>query len=259
MFKVAIDDGHGMNTAGKRTPTFPDGSIMKENEFNRRVAHLLAVHLVRCGIDVLMVAPGDVDTPLSKRTEAANKAKVDLYISIHANAMTGSWGAARGIETYHYTQASPDSKRAARIIHKHLIAGTRLSDRGVKSADFYVLRETAMPAVLVECGFMDNLKEAKLLLTEAYRAECAEELARGVCEYLGVTFVQENARPSNPAPNNYPEVQGVVNLVVNGNDTGEGYIINGFTYVPVRTIGEALNIEVNWDGTTKTVRLKQND
>lgn len=189
--KVAIDDGHGLETAGKRTPTLPDGMIMKENEFNRRVAQLLAAHLVRSGVDVLMVAPSDLDTPLSVRTDTANKAKVDFYISIHANAYgAGGFNSVRGIETFHYTNASENSKRAARIIHKHLLEGTKLPDRGVKTADFQVLRETTMPAVLVECGFMTNIEEARWLLTEIYRAECALEIAKGICEYLGAPFVE---------------------------------------------------------------------
>ncbi len=190
---IAIDDGHGMETAGKRTPKFSDGSIMHENEFNSRVAQLLAVHLIRCGYDVIMVAPSDKDIPLKVRTDTANKAKADLYISIHTNAMTGYWGAARGIETFHYTKASENSKRAARIIHKHLLTGARLADRGVKAADFHVLRETIMPAVLVECGFMDNIEEAQLLITEEYRVECALELAKGICEYLGDPFLVEKS------------------------------------------------------------------
>lgn len=257
MFKVAIDDGHGMETAGKRTPTMPDGTVMKENEFNRRVAQLLAEHLVRCGIDVLMVAPNDVDTPLSVRTDAANKAKADLYISIHANAMTGSWGTARGIETFHYTKASANSIRAAEIIHKHLLEGTKLPDRGVKSADFHVLRETTMPAVLVECGFMDNLEEAKLLVTEAYRAECALEIAKGICEYFGVPFV-EVAKPTPVVvtnPEALPAIQDRVNIVVNGKEMPQGYLIDGLTYVPIRTVSEALGATIGWDQQTKTASL----
>lgn len=258
MYKVAIDDGHGMETAGKRTPTMPDGTVMKENEFNRRVAQLLAVYLVRCGIDVLMVAPNDVDTPLSVRTDTANKAKANFYISIHANAMTGSWGTARGIETFHYTKASEGSKRAAEIIHKHLLAGTKLPDRGVKSADFYVLRETSMPSVLVECGFMDNLEEAKLLVTEAYRAECALEIAKGICEYFGVPFV-EVAKPESVVvtnPEALPAIQDRVNIVVNGKEMPQGYLIGGLTYVPIRTVSEALGATVGWDAGTKTASLK---
>lgn len=195
---IAICDGHGMETPGKRTPLFPDGSFMHENDFNRAVAGILDKHLQRCGFRTLMVAPGDTDTPLKVRTDLANNAHADFYISIHANAMGISWGSASGIETFHYINVSQESKRAAEIIHKHLLEGTKLLDRGVKTADFHVLRETNMPAVLVECGFMDNLVEAKLLLTQAYREECAIEIAQGICEYFGVSYIAEGEIKMTP-------------------------------------------------------------
>ena len=186
---IALDDGHGMETAGKRTPVLPDGTVMRENEFNRRVVALLDGHLQRCGFRTLPVAPTDVDTPLKARTDAANAANADLYVSVHANAVgAGELNGTRGIETFHYTSASSESRRAAAILHRNLIDGTPLPDRGVKSANFHVLRETHMPAVLVECGFMTNVSDAALLRSEAYRAECAEELARGVCEYFGTIY-----------------------------------------------------------------------
>lgn len=183
-----------METPGKRTPLFPDGSFMHENEFNRTVGGILDIHLQRCGFRTLRVAPDDTDTPLKVRTDLANNARADFYISIHANAMGSTWGNAKGIETFHYIKVNQESKRAAEIIHKHLLEGTKLFDRGVKTADFHVLRETHMPAVLVECGFMDNIAEAKLLLTDAYRAECATEIAKGICKYLSVTFMAEEGK-----------------------------------------------------------------
>ncbi|UFJ40086.1 N-acetylmuramoyl-L-alanine amidase [Brevibacillus humidisoli] len=195
---IAVDDGHGMETAGKRTPPFSDGTVMRENEFNRAVIAYLDAALQRCGFLTLLVAPGDDDVPLSTRTELSNNAirnkynrPADLYISIHTNAFTGEWqDKARGIETYHYPDVE-DGKRAAQIIHSHLLRGTNLPDRGVKTADFYVLRHTTMTAVLVECGFMDNREEAELLRSEAYRKECAEEIVTGICEYFSVEYVPE--------------------------------------------------------------------
>ncbi len=187
---IAIDDGHGVETAGKRTPLFANGKFMHENEFNNAVAQLVKINLERCGFKTIMVAPSDKDIPLAERTAAANSAKADFYISIHANAMTGSWGEASGIETYHYP-GSTKGQAAAEIIHKQLIKGTPLKDRCVKSAKFYVLKYTNMPAVLVECGFMDNLKEATLLLSGAYRKECADEISKGICEYFKVAWVEE--------------------------------------------------------------------
>src|SRR5690606_5129989 len=105
---IAIDDGHGMETAGKRTPVFKDGTkspqtgnnFTHENEFNRAVAKYLKEELERCGMKTIMVAPTDEDTPLETRVATANKAKADFYISIHANALNGKWGSHGGTETY---------------------------------------------------------------------------------------------------------------------------------------------------------------
>jgi N-acetylmuramoyl-L-alanine amidase len=189
---IAIDDGHGMETAGKRTSMFPGTNVfMRENEFNNAVAQLLKINLESAGFDTLMVAEGDTDIPLKVRTDAANKANADLYVSIHANAYKGEWGEWGGISTYHYP-GSVEGKKAAEIIHKNLLQGTKLGDRGVLTENFHVLRETNMPAVLCECAFMDNLSEAKLLLTGAYRQECACEICKGICEYYGVEWVPDS-------------------------------------------------------------------
>lgn len=197
---IALSDGHGMEkgkeTPGKRTDIFTDGTkssetgnnFMYENEFNRRVIAILKEELERCGFKVLLVAPTDVDTPLNTRVKLANDAKVDLYLSVHANAMTGKWGSQNGIETL--TIGSGEGLRIGKIIHKHLLQGTKLTDRGMKTrTDLAEIRLTKMPSVLVECGFMDNLREAKLLLSEEYRQECAIEVAKGICEAYKITYV----------------------------------------------------------------------
>jgi len=255
---IAIDDGHGMETPGKRTPKFEDGSFMKENEFNKRVAELLNEHLIRCGFKTVMVAPTDVDTPLAERVKTANNAKADFYISIHANAAGdgNTFNNGKGIETF-YNPGSINGEKAAKIIHRHLLNGTKLVDRGVKSTSFYVLKNTKMPAVLVECGFMTNYEEALLLKSESYRAECAEELAKGICEYFGIAYVERKSEPSssNSQENKKPIVSGEVNVVVDGKQIANGYLINNTTYVPLRAIGEAIDANVNWDQKTQTATI----
>jgi N-acetylmuramoyl-L-alanine amidase len=206
---IALSDGHGMLTAGKRTPEFTDGTIsqetkkrfMHENEFNRAVVKYLDEHLRRIGFKTLLVAPTDADTPLSTRTNLADARDADIYLSIHANALLGKWGNAKGIETFYFI-GSKEGERLARIVHKELIKGTKLADRGLKSGNhLWEVRKPEMPAVLVECGFMDNLSEAKLLLSDAYRKECAEEIARGVCAYYDVAFTTGKAATTQPESN----------------------------------------------------------
>lgn len=187
--KIAIDNGHGLNTPGKRTPFFPDGTQIREWQFNYPTALKLGELLMANGFEVIFVSPGEDDTLLATRAARANQTKADFFISIHYNAHQGVWGSHGGIETYYYS-GSVKGQQLATVIHEELIQETGLRNRGFKSANFQVLRETTMPAVLVECGFMDNLKEAKLMLQEEYQWKCARALAKGICRYAGREYVE---------------------------------------------------------------------
>lgn len=198
MFKIAIDNGHGRNTPGKRTPIFPGtNSFIHEWEFNHPTSKKLDEILKQLGFSVLLVSDTEEDTALKERTDKANLFNADLFISIHFNALTGKWGTQSGIETYHYPTSSK-GKKVAEYIQKNLIENTSRKNRGVKGANFFVLRETKMPSVLVECGFMDNLAEAKLMLNEDYQMKCAESIAMGICEYFGVDYKTRSDWDSKP-------------------------------------------------------------
>lgn len=196
-YLIALSDGHGILTYGKRSPILPNGmksetgNFMHENEFNRSVINKLDKHLQRCGFDILLVAPTDADTPLTVRTNLANSKKADIYVSVHANAFDAEFNERdpQGIETFHYPN-SIQGKKLAEIIHKHLIQGTKQVDRGVKAENFHEVRETNMPSVLIEAEFMDNLDGVKLLLSDSFRGECAVEIAKGICEYFGVKYIE---------------------------------------------------------------------
>lgn len=199
---VYLTGGHELTTAGKRTPLFPDGTFMHEKEFNQAVVDRLIKLFSFIKVETLRVDPIDKDTSLQERTDAANnhfknmqlmfgKANVrSIYISVHANAMTGKWNNTwGGLETFYYrkgTRYSSEGQKLAAAIQEQLLKGTPLKDRKVKGANFHELRETAMVSALVECGFMDNIHEAKLLLSDMYRDECAREIFIGTCNYLGI-------------------------------------------------------------------------
>lgn len=248
---IAIDDGHGMDTFGKRTPKFENGTFMKENEFNRAVANYLKIDLERCGFKTLTVAPTDKDISLKQRVDLANNKKADFYISIHANALTGEWGSQNGIETYYYT-GSIEGKKTAKIIHTFLMQGSTMTDRGVKTANFYVLKNTNMPAVLVECGFMDNLREAKLLMSEEYRRECAEEIAKGICKYFNVKYKNSE--------NKLKQISVLQNsITIKYNDRkidADNFIYSEITYVPLRFLTENFGKIIDWDEKNKIINIK---
>lgn len=191
-YSVGVDDGHGYNTPGKRTP---DG--YPENEFNHYTKEYLMEDLRRCGITPIDCSPSREDNSLMDRCNIANRASCNVFVSIHYNAFSDQWRYdVEGIETYFWSGVSinTDGGRLAELIHKYLIQGTQMRNRGVKSADYCVLRETNMPAALVECGFMDNPNDAALMKSEAYRRECSAEICRGICEYFGVQYVERQAQ-----------------------------------------------------------------
>ncbi|WP_243290513.1 N-acetylmuramoyl-L-alanine amidase [Bacillus sp. FJAT-47783] len=176
--KIAIDAGHGYETKGKQTV---DG--MKEYEFNRSVAHHLKAELKKFKqVNVFFTHSDDRDVPLQMRTKIANDLDVHLFLSIHANAYGDGkhWNDVHGIETYIYPSRPKEAEKLAKKIQRELVLATGRKDRGVKTANFHVLRETKMTAVLCECGFMTNQQEAALLKSESYRQTCAKALARSI-------------------------------------------------------------------------------
>lgn len=196
---IIVDDGHGTETKGKRTPDFDDGSHIKENEFNHPTKILLTQYLIAQGFGVYDVSPERTDTPLSIRTDRANdfqklnKYKIYIFISIHFNAIDSKWNdLVGGIETY-YHPVSTNGKKLATIVQKWLLKGTKLKDRKAQSANFHVLRETNkhITAILVECGFMSNKTEALLMRNVEYQKECALEITKGVCEYFNITYKEQ--------------------------------------------------------------------
>lgn len=248
---IAIDDGHGVDTQGKRTPAFNDGSVMLENEFNSSTAEELKKALERCGFETILVAPENTDTPLKTRVKRANEAKANLYISIHANAYGVYWNEVAGIETYVYSLFDVETVKAAKLIQKELIADTGAKDRGVKAdPQLYVLNSTKMPAVLAECGFMTNLVEAAKLKTLEYRKLCAEAICKGVCKYFSVTYV--------------PDIitENLIKIIIDGTEQ----IIDGIqikdsaggitNYAKIRSIAPLLGYNVSNNGSMAILNKK---
>ena len=211
---IALDDGHGMNTSGKRTPPLTEdlyidgklvrkkGEVIKENEFNRAVVKYLAEALKRCGFDVLLVAPTDEDTPLATRVSRANNANADAYVSKHYNALGSIWQTkAKGLVTIiHYNHQSK-TKVLANNVHEELWKlhsdhnctnyGVR-TDTDISGYSLYVLRNTKMPAILTESGFMDNMTEVVDMLDTNFQQADAEATCKGLCKAFGVTYVKPN-------------------------------------------------------------------
>nr|ADF97553.1 PlyM28 [uncultured phage] len=180
--KIILDAGHGPNTPGKRSP---DG--MREFQFNSRVADVMKAELEKYeGVTVYFAHDPKRDVPLKERTDKANKLCVDLFFSIHANANTGKMGDWGGIDSFVYTSNPKEARKLADIVQRNLIAATKLRNRGVKTADFLVLRETHMTAILVEHGFMDSKTDLPYLKSDAYRKLCAVTNVKSIAQMYGL-------------------------------------------------------------------------
>lgn len=185
--KIAIGAGHGGNgiTPGKRTP---DGEY--EWTFNDKVVRSAIRHLEAYGFKVLRLDDenGKVDVPLRERTDKANKFGADVLVSVHHNAYTGKWGGHTGTETFIYEGLSDSSEahRLAQIVQERLVGAYKLKDRGVKKANFHMVRESNMPAILTEGGYMDSTIDIKCMRDNAVLENVGQAIADGVAKYLGV-------------------------------------------------------------------------
>ena len=200
--KFAIDAGHGNNTSGKRSP---DGSL-REFWFNNAVA-MEVTKILRNEYGQEVINPYDVsgviDTPLNTRVQRANTARADAFISIHANAAgSGGWSSAEGIETFIYNVGDqPGSMKLAANVQNHLVRDTGRKNRGVKRGNFAVLRDTNMPAILIEAGFMTSLQENNLLKSDSYRKLAARAIVKGIAQTYNLKQkTQPAAKPAAAAP-----------------------------------------------------------
>jgi N-acetylmuramoyl-L-alanine amidase len=175
---VVIDPGHGGTDPGTISIT-----NKHEKDFNLALAlKVQALLLNEPEIEVVMTRETDIYPTRTERVKLANKISADVFVSIHGNSVLSS-PQASGTETYYYQRSS--SKELADIIHKNLIKAIGFKDRGVKDKSLQVIRETTMPAVLLEIGFLSNSSEEKAMMSETVQQKAAMAIVDGIKEYLG--------------------------------------------------------------------------
>ena len=207
MTKIAIDAGHGSQTGGKRTP---DG--YREHWINVKVAYYCEQYLKSKGIQTVRIgwndtnSKDDTDYTLSYRQKLIKNAKCDYPVSCHANAFGNgtTYNSANGVETLisNVTSYQKDSLRFAQCVQNRLIQGTKQTNRGVKKQSLAMCNCVAMgtkASCLVEIAFMTNKFEADLMKTESFCKEQGEDIAKGICDYLGINTSQ--APTSTPTTN----------------------------------------------------------
>lgn len=194
---VILDAGHCKRTAGKRSP---DGSLM-EWEFNNDMQYRLKKRLEQLGFIVYLVNPNPeegVEVTLGTRCTRANNYWVSkgkpncLFISLHANAAgANGWSTARGVEVYTASNASQNSKNAARFINDNIFEEVYKVDkgfknRGCKTNSFYVVKHTKMPSILIEYEFYSN--QAGVALLSNKRDLLCEATIKGICKYFSMGY-----------------------------------------------------------------------
>lgn len=189
---IYLDNGHGGMIAGKYV-TAPDKmycfgeECIYEGEFNRQVVYRVMESLDLMGIPYVNVCPEIRDVSLQTRTDRANKDWIErgmpksIFLSIHANA-----GGGRGAEAFTYPGDSPADRYADILLNNMNLIGRIRTDESDgdldKEAKFHVLRETLMPAVLLECAFMDNKSDFDKLISRDFRQKCADMVSLSLHE-----------------------------------------------------------------------------
>ncbi|MFP4133940.1 MAG: N-acetylmuramoyl-L-alanine amidase [Halothece sp.] len=172
---IVIDPGHG-----GRDPGAIGIEGLQEKNVVLPISRYVRDALEAKGVRVQMLRESDRFISLSGRAEMANRANADLFISIHANAISMTRPDVNGIETYYHSQG----RALATSIHRSMLKNTNMRDRGVRQANFYVLRNSSMPAVLVETGFLTGLEDAPRLADDNFRQEMGEAIAEGILDYV---------------------------------------------------------------------------
>lgn len=177
---IILDAGHGGTDEGAKVSAFMEKKIALTTAF------LAKKHLEELGYRVVMTRSRDVYLPLQRRVSVANKNKGSLFVSVHFNSSPSA--EAQGIEIFYFDSKemwrAKASKRLASCILYRVVDQTEATSRGVKRGNFHVIRETEMPAVLVEGGFITNRDERGKLHDKAYLDRLAVGIAQGIDRYM---------------------------------------------------------------------------
>lgn len=177
---IILDPGHGGKDEGTKVRN------LVEKQLTLRTAYIAKKELETLGYRVILTRARDVFLPLGTRVQLANRRDFSLFVSIHYNSASSP--AAKGIEIYYYskggTQRKEQSKVLAATILQEVIHHSEAYSRGTKQGNFQVIRETTMPAVLIEGGFVTNNEERALIGTEGYLLKLGKGIASGVDKYV---------------------------------------------------------------------------
>lgn len=188
MASVYLDYGHGGADPGAVNGNY------KEAEQVLLIGELVTKELQRHDVTVIHSRRNNTTMSLKARTDKANRAKADILVSLHNNSFSNK--SANGVETFSYP-GSRNGATLSRVIQEELVVlGLFKTNRGTKTANFHMLRESRMPGALTELGFISNADDLKVILNN--KNELATAVAKGILRYLGISYKQVTPKPSNP-------------------------------------------------------------
>ena len=181
---IVIDAGHGGDDVGTSSSTSPK---YQEKSLNLSTSLFLKDYLQKMGYSVEMTRSNDTFIPLATRSLIANNFNPRLFVSVHYNAALSEQP--EGIEVFYFSSdADKDrtcqSKKLGETVLGRIIQKTKAKSRGLKHGNLSVIRETNMPAILVEGGFMTNKSEMEKIKDPAYIKQLAYGIALGIDDYI---------------------------------------------------------------------------
>jgi len=169
---VVIDPGHGGHDRGGQS-----GQVY-EKHLALDTAIRLESQLRQRGLNTVMTRRSDYFVTLPERVNLANGYRDAIFVAVHYNY---TWKSdVSGLETYYCT---PQSQQLAQCVHASMMARVPTSSRGVKTARYYVIHNTTIPAILVECGFVSNATERDHMKSAWFRDALARGIAEGIMRY----------------------------------------------------------------------------
>ena len=213
---ILFDYGHGGHDSGATLGgRYEKNDVLKIGQDVKKIVE-------KHGVKVDETRKSDIFVPLQSRCDISNQKDYDASISFHRNAFNNQ---SRGVETYTYTSNPPKAVMLAEMINDNM-SNAGFINRGVKSANFKVLRSTKTTAVLLEIGFIDN--KADNVIFDTKYSSLVIEISKGILKYLGIKYISDGTDTPSKGINSYRVITGSFKDKENATKRVEQLKIQGF-------------------------------
>jgi len=254
---ILVDIGHGITPQYKLNDPGACGNNLIEANLNEIISNGVIKRLQNKYICEIIVLPRG---KLSDRTNYANKINADYLISFHCNSATNI--NAGGWESHIYTNPSSKSIEYQKVIHNEVMSYLKnynVIDRGMKKSNFHILRESNIPAILLENLFVSNVNDAKLLKDNKFLDGLSNSIANSLVKAFNLQLKEVEKLNNKEIDENINILQtkNKANVKVNDKDVWvENYNIDGHIYMQVKDLCNMFGKTCTWDDKTKTISIK---